>query len=291
MPDDSKKIFVTYRRALSTDFVHRLRDHLKAREFDVFVDVQSIPSGKYAATILHQIEARPHFLAILVPGSLQRTTSEDDWYRREIEHAIKTRRNIIPLMAKGFSFAEEHQKLRRKTLPGRLDELKQYQHLSFIYEYDEQFEANINVLVKRFLVVPEETTIVPTPREERRAVQQLLQVADAAKASPAGTDWILPPLPGLSRFMPLAAPKLVAPPNRWGLDNSKLTWTAIEGATGYLLQSAADQAFSDSKDLYDGPKTELDPAYLLFVTHSFFRVKAKAGTGMSDSPWSNVVQV
>jgi TIR domain len=248
MADDSKKIFVSYRRALSTDFVHRLRDHLKARGFDVFVDVQSIPSGKFADTILHQIEARPHFLAVLVPGALERTTSEDDWYRREIEHALATRRNVIPLLAKGFSFAEEQRRLRCDSLPGRLEELKQYQYLSFIYEYDEQFEANINVLTTRFLVIPEGTRVVPTPKKERETVREMLKVADFAKADRSGSEWILP-LQSRFLFMPLPAPKLSEPAK------GRFTWTAVTGASGYVLQVAWDEAFSNPQDLYDGDQT------------------------------------
>jgi hypothetical protein len=316
MPDDSKKIFVSYRRALSTDFVHRLRDHLKARGFDVFVDVQSIPSGKFAKTILHQIEARPHFLAVLVPGSLARTTRGDDWYRREIEHALETKRNIIPLLAKRFSFAEELQKLQRKTLPGRLEELKQYQYFSFIYEYDEQYQANIDVLVKRFLVIPEETRIVPTPKKERETVREMLKVADSATADRAGSDWILP-LQSRFLFTPLGAPKLAAPAN------GKFTWTTVAGASGYVLQAASDEAFSKPENLYSGEETEflqppkllgLSPLALAGLTPTFgtglgtnpigaglwtsglfgtryYRVKAKAGLGRLDSPWSNTVKV
>jgi hypothetical protein len=317
MSDDSKKIFVNYRRALSTDFVDRLRDHLKARGFDVFVDVQSIPSGKFADTILHQIEARPHFLAVLVPGSLERTTSEDDWYRREIEHALHTRRNIIPLLAKGFSFEDEHEKLRRRTLPGRLEELKQYQHFSFIYQYDRQFQTNIDILVERFLVVPDETRIVPTPKKERETVREMLKVADLATANQFGTDWILP-LKSRFLFTPLRAPSLTAG------TGGKLTWTAVPDASGYVLQSSWSAAFSNPEELYAGDQTEfvhplglaspsaLGPARSAnplgadqslmasiasgmfarsLLATRYYRVKARGGLGRLDSAWSNVIKV
>jgi hypothetical protein len=203
-------------------------------------------------------------------------------------------------------------------LPGKLEELKQYQHLSFIYEYDEQFEANINVLVKRFLVVPEETTVVPTPKKELGTVRQLSQLADLATSNPAGTDWILPR--HSFRFAPLPAPKLAEEKPSSALFERKFTWSAVEGATGYLLQSSWSPAFSDPKDLYAGEKTEffqlarfMDPlggsegpfgigagttspivAQLLaggrFATR-YYRVRARAGLGRLDSPWSNVIKV
>jgi hypothetical protein len=77
---------------------------------------------------------------------------------------------------------------------------------------------------------------------------------------------------------------------------TSLTWTAIEGAAGYLLQSGTDEAFSAPKELYDGPKTEFDYGYVPFVlgtlwSSSYHRVKAKAGAGTLDSPWSNVVEL
>jgi hypothetical protein len=220
------------------------------------------------------------------------------------------------LLAKGFSFAEEQTRLRRDTLPGGLDELKQYQYFSFIYEYDEQFEANIKVLTTRFLVIPKETRIVPTPKVERETVREMLKVADVAKVDPSGTDWILP-LQSRFLFMPLPTPKLAAPAN------GKLAWTAVPGASGYLLQGSWDEAFSKPEDLYSGEDREFaQPSGLsrlsalglagwqssagatlgitpsisrlltapLFATR-YYRVKAKAGLGRLDSAWSNVVKV
>ena len=54
--------------------------------------------------MLREIEAVPNFIVILTPDCLHRCTADDDWLRREIEHAIQTRRNIIPILKDGFDF-------------------------------------------------------------------------------------------------------------------------------------------------------------------------------------------
>ncbi len=50
--------------------------------------------------------------------------------RKEIEHAIDLRRNIVPILAEGFTFEHE-----LKHLTGKLQELPHYNALTVPHEY------------------------------------------------------------------------------------------------------------------------------------------------------------
>jgi hypothetical protein len=92
---------------------------------------------------------------------------------------------------------------------------------------------------------------------------------------------------------------------------STWTWTAVAGATGYVLEQARDAGFADPVEIYRGTNTEYTATTRMDFTsfdllrryravapnvgHSrlgatrFYRVKATGDFSASDSPWSNVV--
>ena len=69
MDGDDKKVFISYGRELSSGFVRSDYGHQTGRGYDVSMDIESIDSGEFRRIILGQIEARPHFLALLTPGA------------------------------------------------------------------------------------------------------------------------------------------------------------------------------------------------------------------------------
>jgi TIR domain len=84
-----------------------------------------------------------------------------------------------------------------------------------------------------------------------------------------------------SKFtVPLKPPTLNA--ETW-----KLTWSAVPYATGYVLESAADEQFSTPKEVYRGSATT---QFALFdLGQKYYRVRALGGLLFADSPWSNTV--
>lgn len=66
--------------------------------------INGIASGDFERVILESIRARAHFIVLLTPSALERCTDPGDWLRREIEAALATRRNIVPVMLEGFDF-------------------------------------------------------------------------------------------------------------------------------------------------------------------------------------------
>jgi tetratricopeptide (TPR) repeat protein len=162
--------FISYRRSVSEFVARAVFQDLRANDVNVFMDVESIDAGDFASIILNQIAARPYFLVILAPGTLDRCSEEGDWLRREIEHAMDQQRIIIPVMTSNFSFeaAEKH-------LTGKLTVLQRYQALSIPHDY---FEAAMERLRTRYLK-PVSLTTKPTPASEKGIVQRKIEQADA----------------------------------------------------------------------------------------------------------------
>ena len=163
-------IFISYRRSVSAFVARAVFQDLRAHNYDVFMDVESIDAGDMAEIILNQIAARPYFLVILAPGSLDRCSEPDDWLRREIEHAMDLHRTIIPVMTSNFDFDTSKQ-----YLTGKLADLHRFQALNVPHDY---FEAAMDRLRNRFLKpinIPTKT-VLP---EEQVLVQRKIEQADA----------------------------------------------------------------------------------------------------------------
>src|SRR5688500_719857 len=97
-----KTVFISYRRK-DIHIALAVFKYLASQNYDVFFDYTSIPSGDFEEVIVANIRSRAHFILILTPTALDRSSEPGDWLRREIETAIDERRNIIPLFFEGFS--------------------------------------------------------------------------------------------------------------------------------------------------------------------------------------------
>lgn len=163
-----KTVFVSYRR---TNVFNALAiyQNLTANGFDVFFDYESIKSGDFGQIILNQIAARAHFVVLLTSSALERCNEPGDWLRREIEHAIDTQRNIVPLMFEGFSFNDAKQ-----YLTGKMEVLPSYNAMRVPVDY---FEAAMQRLRNEFLNIPLDVVIHPAPAADRAAVEQAQSVA------------------------------------------------------------------------------------------------------------------
>jgi tetratricopeptide (TPR) repeat protein len=168
-----KTIFISYRR---THFWTALAiyQHLTQHGFDVFIDYQGIAAGDFETSILENIRGRAHFLIVLTPSALERLAEPGDWLRREIETAIESRRNIVPLMCEGFDFGSA---VVLKQLTGVLEVLPRYQGLTVPAEY---FDAAMQKLQTKHLSVALDAVPHPLSIDARRAADN--QRAAAATA-------------------------------------------------------------------------------------------------------------
>ena len=169
--------FISYRREASAMVARAVFQDLRAHRVDVFMDVESIGSGRFDAILKHQIAARPYFLLILTPRALDRCVQPGDWLSREIEHALDTQRVIVPIVTPEFSRDDIS-----RYLSGRPGEaLAVLNTVNLVHEY---WEAAMEKLRGRFLVPIEVPTIAP-PSD---ITQESARITDLVAQAPPVTD-------------------------------------------------------------------------------------------------------
>ncbi|MAU13712.1 MAG: hypothetical protein CL607_28100 [Anaerolineaceae bacterium] len=185
MTDSSKRIFLSYRRSVAQHLSLLLFKELRRQGFDVFRDYSSVGPGKFEEIILNQITTRDHFILLLTPGTLDRCNYDeqaehpkvpnpDDWLRREIEHAIFTGRNIIPLVVDDFSWDNIRPKLTAGLKP-----LADFNGPTLHTTHDMLFDTSIEILCRDYLTkAVTEATAEPTPKVEEDA-EEIIEASES----------------------------------------------------------------------------------------------------------------
>lgn len=137
-------IFISYRREGGFDISQAIYQRLINDGYAAFLDLEQLKSGKFNTALLSVIGQCQDFLLILPPKALDRCQDENDWVRQEIEHALKTGKNIIPVMLRGFEWPAV------ETLPPSLRDLPMYHGISATDH--NLFTENIERLKKKFLM-------------------------------------------------------------------------------------------------------------------------------------------
>ena len=97
-----KDIFISYRREGGEHLALLIYYRLRYDGYSVFLDVESLRSGKFDEALFDRIREAKDFVLILPPQGLDRCSNPEDWVRQEIEFAISEKKNIIPVMMDGF---------------------------------------------------------------------------------------------------------------------------------------------------------------------------------------------
>jgi Elongation factor Tu C-terminal domain/TIR domain len=188
-----KTVFISYRR-VHTSWALAIFQNLTQNGYDVFFDFNGIASGDFEAVILENIRARAHFLVLLTPSALDRCAEPTDWLRREIETALESGRNIVPLMLDGFDFSNSEV---TNQFSGKLSALKHYNALRVPADY---FSEAMTRLREKFLNVPLDAVLQPassfaqeTAREHQAAAHKAPEIPDTelrsvANAAPQKTQ-------------------------------------------------------------------------------------------------------
>ena len=170
-----KTVFVSYRRT-NAPWALAIYQNLTHEGYDVFIDFTGIASGDFESVILENIKARAHFVVLLTPSALERCSESGDWLRREIETALDTKRNIVPLMLEGFDFGLPSI---AERLTGKLALLSQYNALSVPAAY---FLAAMERLRNQFLNVEVDAVVHPASKSAQQAATLQQAAADVAPA-------------------------------------------------------------------------------------------------------------
>lgn len=164
---------MSYRRT-NFPWAMAISQDLRKNGYDVFFDFTGMASGDFERVILDNIRARAHFIVLLTPSALERCSEPGDWLRREIETALDSKRNIVPLMVEGFDFATP---AIAKQLTGRLAALKRYSAMSVPAEF---FDAAMERLRNTYLNVPLDAVLHPASLPAREAAASQLAAAITA---------------------------------------------------------------------------------------------------------------
>lgn len=121
-------VFFSYRREGGSDAARGLQQALKD-DYRIFLDVDRMPSGHFDTALLRNIESSPNFVVFLSPGSLDRCRDPGDWLRKEISHAISTRRNIVPITLPGFVFPDP------ETLSPEIADVARHDAVEYSHRY------------------------------------------------------------------------------------------------------------------------------------------------------------
>ena len=157
-------VFISYRRT-NWSYAVAVAQDLSANGYDVFMDYKSIKTGDFEQIIFNSIESRAHFIVMLTPSALERCQSPSDWMRMEMEHALKHRRNIIPIIFEGFDFNN----LRKQLPPHLAEPMSKYNALRVPSDYFEEAMARLR---KDRLSQPLDTILHPKSKPARRYESQ-----------------------------------------------------------------------------------------------------------------------
>ena len=155
-------IFIAY-RLTSANLAKSVNLYLTRQGYDVFLYDDTLEST-FDRIMPQEIRARAHFLIIFAPSTFELFSDSQDWLRQQIEIAIDSRRNIIPLLFNGASLSDA-----RPYLTGKLAQLRQYNALNIPSEF---FDEGMNRLHTRFLNMPVDVVLYPPTPQNHPPIQQ-----------------------------------------------------------------------------------------------------------------------
>jgi hypothetical protein len=133
-------VFISYRRDGGATEARLIQAKLLQQNLRVFLDVDSLRPGHFDEALLKYIAEAPNFVVILSPDCLDRCIQEErDWLRQEIAQAVKTTKNIVPIIMPGFRFPPPEE------LPEDIRALVRHHGVSFSHEF---FGAMIETVIK-----------------------------------------------------------------------------------------------------------------------------------------------
>ena len=181
-----RKVFLSYHRADSSFMARSIFQSLKESGYEVFMDVAEISAGRFKDEILSEIGRHLYFLVILTPDSVKSFAPSDSWMRLEIESAMDLDRQIVPILADGFTFDGES----KQYLTGKLSTLGSYNALEMPHHLFDEFMVTLK---ERFLRIQSEFHAPPPKRGsaylEGIVINSWEQFHHSWTGSMHGKDW------------------------------------------------------------------------------------------------------
>ena len=101
-------LFISYRREGGYDTAIHINDLLVRDGYRVSFDIDTLRNGDFDVQLLERIEECKDFILIVDKHAFDRTTDptsdpQKDWLRCELAHALKHKKNIIPVFLSGVN--------------------------------------------------------------------------------------------------------------------------------------------------------------------------------------------
>lgn len=137
------QIFISYRRVGGEIMAQLLYEKLSSAKYDVFYDREMIPSTVFPENLYKEIESCTDFILVLPENALERCYDENDWVRKEITHALKCNKHIIPIMLGNFEFPE--------SMPADIEHVRNHNGIRFrdMDYFDAGFERLCDSLLSK----------------------------------------------------------------------------------------------------------------------------------------------
>ena len=135
-------VFISYRREGGLFLALHIKTALEKRGYSVFMDIENMKSGPFNEILYDKIQETENFILVLSRDSLDRCADSDDWVRKEIAHAIKNSRNIVPVLEPGFKMPKA------SDLPSDIAKLVEYNGLT---PSGDLFDASMDKLASFFV--------------------------------------------------------------------------------------------------------------------------------------------
>ena len=139
-------IFISYRRDGGFETAKYLYDCLIRDGYSVTFDIDTLRGGRFDEALLSRIDECTDFIVILSERCFDKTLDatclpDNDWMRREIAHALTSKKNIVPIMLSGFNEFP-------KDLPQDICEISKWNGPKYVREYIDDFYRKLK---ERFL--------------------------------------------------------------------------------------------------------------------------------------------
>ncbi|KER28211.1 hypothetical protein T265_04888 [Opisthorchis viverrini] len=138
-------VFISYRRSTGDRLASLVRAHLLARNYTVFLDVLSMPAGKFTESIRAAIYNSNNYILVLTNGCLDRCRNDhkcEDWIHREIVWAMEYNCNIIPVFDGNFEWPNPEE------LPEDMRQIQTYHGITWRHDYQDAWVSELERLMK-----------------------------------------------------------------------------------------------------------------------------------------------
>lgn len=144
-------VFISYRRTGGAVKAELTKDELTKRGFResrIFLDTRSLTGGDYLQTILGAIEQAGNIVVVITKDCFLDLPADSTWIK-EIEHAIKLGKNIIPFYFDGITGLDAG------SLPQGIRLLATENAVHYVHQYaDASFDRLVSRLAKPHRAIP-----------------------------------------------------------------------------------------------------------------------------------------